>query len=188
MLRTSAIIGGGKKEDRSDNDFYPTPWEVTESLMQFLKLPPCKIWEPACGNGAMSEVLIKHSHTVTSSDLRMSGYGLGNMNFLYTTEYVGFDAVITNPPFNLAEEFIRKSLSIAPIVAMVLKSQYWHAKKRYDLFTKFPPAYILPMTWRPDFMNGGSPTMDCIWTVWIEGNTECKFQPLIKPSLQINLI
>jgi hypothetical protein len=51
---------------------------------------------------------------------------------------------------------------------MLLKSQYWHAAKRHQLFNTHTPAYILPLTWRPDFMfgeRGGAPTMDVLWTV-----------------------
>ena len=185
-LRSSAIIGGGKKEDRQKNDFYPTPPEVTIALMDFLDLnSDLKVWEPACGNGAMSEVIKTYGHTVHSTDLRLdNGYGIGGMDFLNlpNTLYKGlFDVIITNPPFNLAEEFILKALDKAPIVAMVLKSQYWHAKKRVDLFRENTPAFILPMTWRPDFLGGGSPTMDCIWTVWIKGNEHAQYCQLEKP-------
>ena len=180
-LKGSTIIGGGKKEDRQQNDFYPSPPEVTISLMNFLDLPVMKIWEPACGDGSMSKVLEVYGHHVTSTDLRKDcGYGEGGVDFL-TAAPMTCDMVVTNPPFNLAEQFIRKALDTAPIVAMVLKSQYWHAKKRVDLFRENTPAYILPMTWRPDFLGGGSPTMDCIWTVWIKGNQHAQYHQLEKP-------
>lgn len=179
--RLTAMIGGGAKEDRNDNDYYPTPPDVTESLMRFLNLPRMKIWEPACGCGAMSKVMSTHGHFVTSTDLIDRGYGESGVNFL-TAAPMTTHAIITNPPFNLAHEFIEKALKEAPIVAMVLKSQFWHAKKRYPLITKNPPAYVLPLTWRPDFSMGDSPMMDMIWTVWIEGNTESKYIPLIKPK------
>ena len=164
---------------RRELDFYPTPPDVTHALMRFLKLEPCLILEPACGDGAMAEVLKQYGHDVVSSDIRHTGYGNGGIDFLETS--ADYDAVITNPPFNVSEEFIRHALTQAGTVAMVLKSQYWHAKKRSMLFKEFPPAYVLPLTWRPDFMGGergGAPTMEVHWTVWVDGDTDTKYRLL----------
>lgn len=174
---TIQLTGGGSKENRRELDFYPTPPDVTIALMDFLHLAPCIVWECACGDGAMADVIEKYGHAVVRTDLRTG------KDYLKTKGKA--DAIITNPPFNLSAEFIEKALGEAEIVAMVLKSQYWHAKKRLDLFRRNPPAYILPLTWRPDFLNGergGSPTMEVQWTVWINGNTECKYVPLCKPE------
>ena len=42
------IVGANPAEKRSEMDFYPTPPEVTEALLQFLDLPKTTvIWEPA---------------------------------------------------------------------------------------------------------------------------------------------
>ncbi len=52
------LTGGGKKEKRRELDFYPTPPDVTIALMEFLALSRKSIvWEPACGDGAMSKVM-----------------------------------------------------------------------------------------------------------------------------------
>jgi hypothetical protein len=172
------LTTGGEQKNRRKLDFYPTPPDVTHALMLQLNLEPCLIWEPACGDGAMTNVLLEYGHNVLSTDIATG------IDYL-TAEKMMVDAIITNPPFNLSHEFITKALSEAPIVAMLLKSQYWHAKKRYDLFMNNPPAYILPLTWRPDFMNGergGSPTMEVAWTVWIRGNNGSKYIPLLKPK------
>ena len=176
------LTTGGSRYKRRELDFYPTPPEVTIALMEFLKLPKSEIWEPACGNGAMVNVLKEYGHQVTGTDIVT-----GN-DFLKTSGK--YDAIITNPPFNISEQFIEKALKEAPIVAMVLKSQYWHAKKRLKLFNDNKPAFILPLTWRPDFLNGergGSPTMEVIWTVWIEGIKDCKYIPLQKPEVNPTL-
>ena len=177
---TLQLTTGGKKENRRSLDFYPTPPECTVALMEFLNLSPCIIWEPAAGDGAIVKVLESYGHKVIATDIQ-TGY-----DFLKTVGTA--DAIITNPPFNLSHEFILKALHDAPIVAMVLKSQYWHAKKRFDLYKQNPPSYVLPLTWRPDFMGGeggGSPTMEVHWTVWIKGNTGCKYIPLKKPENKI---
>ena len=131
--------------NRRELDFYPTPKDVTIALMEFLNLEKTNIWEPACGNGAMVKVLESYGHNVTGTDitegydyLKINGTGLANV-------------IITNPPFSLSDQFIEKALKEADIVCMLLKSQYWHAKKRRRLFINNLPSYILPLTWRPDF-------------------------------------
>lgn len=168
---------GGSADKRRSLDFYPTPPDVTHALMKFVGLPKhFTVWEPACGDGAMSRVISQYCEYVISTDI-----ATGN-DFLLTTNKV--DAIITNPPFNLSEAFIRRSLGMADVVCMLLKSQYWHAKKRLTLFNENPPAYVLPLTWRPDFMGGergGSPTMDVAWSVWIKGSKTTVYHPLKKP-------
>lgn len=182
---SASIIGAGKKEDRQVMDFYPTPSEVTIALMDFLKLPvPSKIWEPACGEGAMAKIISSYGHTVWPTDIRKTDYCLLEHNFLKTTEEYKMDAIITNPPFNTAHRFILQALKLAPVVAMVLKSQYWHAAKRQHIFIKHPPAWILPLTWRPDFLGGGASQLDCLWTVWIDGDIMTKYKPLMKPNYE----
>ena len=177
------IVGGGAVKDRQAMDFYPTPPDVTRALLDYFEeLRGLNILEPACGDGAMSKVLLEYGNYVTSSDLRESGYGTPNVNFLEGYKDQRFDAIITNPPFNVAEDFIKQSLTVAPFVAMVLKSQYWHAKTRQPLFANQTPAYVMPLTWRPDFLGGGASLMDVIWTVWIHGDYTTKYIPLQRPG------
>ncbi|WP_157266414.1 SAM-dependent DNA methyltransferase [Azohydromonas aeria] len=181
------LANAGSKP-RRELDYYPTPPDATHALMQFLALPRnAAVWEPACGAGAMSDVLTQYVDSVYSTDIRQTGYGIGGKDFL-ATEY-DCDAVITNPPFVLSEQFIRHARDQAPVVAMLLKSQYWHAARRASLFAEMPPAWVLPLTWRPDFLfdqraSGAraAPTMDVVWTVWREGQTATQYRPLLRPG------
>lgn len=43
-----------------------------------------------------------------------------------------FDAIITNPPFSLAKEFILKACEVAPRFAFLLPLNYLHGKERLD--------------------------------------------------------
>lgn len=178
------LVNSSSVNDRVNKDFYPTPPNVTHALMGFLNLSPCTIWEPACGDGAMSTVLESYGHNVVSTDIREdSGFGIGGVDFLTAKSPITCDAIITNPPFAVADQFIRRSIKLAPIVAMLLKSQYWHAEKRTKLFAEHPPTWILALNWRPDFLNGkrgGSPIMECLWTVWERGKTDTRYRILTK--------
>jgi hypothetical protein len=183
-----ALIEGQKLHARKPADFYPSPPDVTQALIDFLNLKPGTfVWEPACGDGAMSKVLSASGCNVHSTDLREdSGYGEGGVDFLTADpEGVAPDWIITNPPFKLAPEFITRSLQITPNAAMLLKSQFWHAARRLELFEKHPPSHILALTWRPAFLEaerGSSPLMDVIWCVWQKNSEGTRFTPVRRPK------
>jgi hypothetical protein len=176
------LTGGNNNNDRRNLDYYPTPKNVTVALLNFLKIPnSLTLWDPACGTYNMSNVFKEYGHKTLETDII---YGQN-----YFTTYLTSDAIITNPPFNLASEFITKAVNEANLVAMLFKSQFWHAAKRYHLFQRYPPQFVLPLTWRPDFLEHeravgakGSPTMDVAWTVWDKSRGHHTiYSPLIKP-------
>jgi hypothetical protein len=186
------VLANASSKDRSSTDFYPTPENVTIALMGYLDLPKTTaIWEPACGEGHMSKVLEKLGFDVNSSDLHDRGYGINGIDFLQTKR-IDIDRsewIITNPPFSLSEQFIRKCIEHKLPFAMLLKSQYWHSAKRRKLFEEHRPKAVLPLTWRPDFLFGsksGSPTMECIWTVWGTEPADCTiYYPLSKLKAEV---
>ena len=186
----SSINGGNTAYERVESDFYPTPPEVTQALIDFLKIPKHEnIWEPACGSGHMSRVFLENGYTVVSSDINQTEATDFTCDF--TREYYDHecDWIITNPPFSRAEDFIKSAYDIGIPFAFLLKSQYWHSKKRLSLFRETNPTYILPLTWRPDFLfktrGKGAPLMDCIWCVWMLQDEPTQYIPLEKPVLKI---
>lgn len=180
-----AITKSMAKWIRKPSDLYPTPADVTYSLLPHIEhlLPSgSRVLEPACADGQMSKALEEFGYEVTSYDLRPEvKYGIGGIDFLAPdpdedvfSEGV-WDAVITNPPFNAAEAFIRRALELAPVVAMLLKSQYWNTSNRKALFRETKPYLELNLTWRPAFLEaerGKSPLMDCMWMVWVKGHDD----------------
>ena len=178
-LQASCIVGGrSPRYKRAASDFYPTPAEVTTALLEFLKLPAGTIiWEPACGENHMVDVMRCAGYEVVATDIQ------SGTDFL-TTDCADCDWIITNPPFSLAEQFIYRCIQHKKPFALLLKSQYWHAKKRLTLFRRYPPSFVCPLTWRPDFTGkqrgGGNPLMDMMWVVW-GGTHDTRYVPLEKP-------
>lgn len=175
------MIGGNPTANRSETDFYPTPPDVTDALLLLLELPKTTvIWEPACGEMDMVSALQSAGHTVIATDLK---YG---QDFL-TEALPECDWIITNPPFRVSDKFIERCVEHGKPFALLLKSQYWHARKRYDLFFNHAPAYVCPLTWRPDFLfkkheKRSAPLMDVMWCVWIPGSEGTRYVPLSKPG------
>src|SRR5215468_10798296 len=102
MLDKSAQPGMHKYETRGA-DCYQTPPCAVEALLKVEKLPQ-KIWEPACGPGAIVKVLRSHGHEVIGSD----ALHYQNPTHFYGRDFLteklpqGCEAIITNPPFRLA--------------------------------------------------------------------------------------
>lgn len=174
------IIGANPAQKRSETDFYPTPPEATKALLKFLDLPKSRvIWEPACGEMDMVNVMQSEGYSVVASDLSLG------QDFL-TMPLPDCDWIITNPPFSAADKFIARCAEHGKPFAFLLKSQYWHARKRYELFKHVKPAFVCPLTWRPDFLfktqKKGGPLMDVMWCVWLPGfNGTTRYVPLVKP-------
>ena len=190
-----SILANRSAADRNKTDYYRTPPDVTIALLDFLQKEERLfrlydvIWEPACGTGEMVEAMQEMGYRTIYSDLYPTGWRGEHEQFNFLTDFMNpnlYDWIITNPPFSQAEYFIRRALELDVPFAFLLKSQFWHARKRIELFEKHPPAYVLPLTWRPDFLWGaksGSPTMECIWTVWLGSDCITEYHPLRRPAV-----
>lgn len=154
---------------RAKDDFYSTPSECTAALLPHIKDFPNMIWEPACGEGAISKVLLAGGYSVFSSDIRNYGYPHTSLSDFLSLSRAGPPAVVTNPPYKYAEAFICQAFALGCThIAMLLKSNFWHAR-RDGLFERHPPSEILSLMWRPDFTGAGSPFLDVAWNIWRSG-------------------
>jgi hypothetical protein len=157
---------------RKKSDFYETPYSLTSQFIEAENIPRTwKVLEPACGDGAIVRVLEKYHYTVIGKSIEHGD------DFL--DETCCYDAIITNPPFSLAFEFINKAKKLSNYVAMLLPLSYLHGKRRYDAIysdTSFPlsKVYVFtryPMLGDPLRSDGKYRTgmMVYAWFVWIKG-------------------
>ena len=149
--------------ERKERDLYETPAWVTEALLPHL--PECRtIWEPAAGSGKMSRVLEGFAGTVISSDIAEG------QDFLAADGFDG-DAIITNPPYEQAAEFIERALSLTAsdgLVTMLLRTDFDHAKSRQHLFQHPAFSKKLVLTKRIKWFEDskGQPSFNHAWFVW----------------------
>ena len=157
MKKNSALayVGHNANNDREENDFYPTPDNATQSLLDRQKFDG-NIWECACGNGAMSKLMINNGYDVYSSDLINRGYGETGIDFLQSTKQV--DNIVTNPPFNLATEFTTHAFTLArKKVVMLSKISYLEGiKRREQIFNKRKLEKVLIFSRRVPFKKESS--------------------------------
>lgn len=161
------------KADAGHGDFFPTPPWATHAL--FDKIGPLTgvVWEPACGDGAMAKVIAERcpEATVFSTDLHHRGFGDSGLNFL-AMKY-SCDHIVTNPPYSLAEPFVRHALGVSKgTVAMLLKLNFLEGVKRKKLFEEHPPAWVYVFSRRIKFpmpSGAGGGVLAYAWFVWLPG-------------------
>ncbi len=110
----SRLIGSGDPQKRKESDFYATPVEATEELLRREKFEG-SIWEPACGDGAISRTLNLWGYSeVYSSDIVDRGYTPAEVPLDFLTCMTrNTHNIITNPPFSLGTEFTIHALNCA---------------------------------------------------------------------------
>lgn len=105
------------------DDLYETPDVATRALLKAECIPLC-VWEPSCGPGAIVRVLRDSGRAVIATDL--VDYGCpdseSRRDFLMETEAPpGVPAIVMNPPFKLAEEFVEHAITLVPEVYALLR-------------------------------------------------------------------
>lgn len=179
MAVLDALNSGGK---RRELDFYPTPPEATRALLPHIKGWHPDIWEPCCGDGAISKVLELAGYAAVSSDLVFRGYGRGGVDF-FDYQEPETETIVTNPPFGRADEFIFHARNIGvQRMALLLKINFFNAAKRLNVWGGWRPRMVLPFTWRLDFTGAGSPHTDCMWVLWDRTDYLTGFDLLRRPA------
>lgn len=166
---------------RIERDLYETPEWVTLALVPHLPTSDCVVWEPASGGGKMVAALLKAGFDVTASDIA------DGRDFLTQPAPKPFRAIITNPPYELATEFIERALKMmmgGGFVAMLLRTDFDHAKTRRHLFAgcpMFSRKVVLTkrIRWFEDSL--GSPSFNHAWYVWEDCH---QGPPIIKYDFQ----
>lgn len=169
--------GISKTAVREANDYYATDPRAMEDLLQHEKFHP-EIWEPACGEGNLSEVLKQHGYNVYSTDLIDRGYQNELLDFLGTDKKWHGD-IITNPPFKYTTEFVLRGLDALQNgrkLALFLKINYLSGKRRYkEIYSKVPPYRVYVFSGRRACSRNNRPegykhgAMDYCWMIWEKG-------------------
>lgn len=165
---------------RSPADFYPTPPEATEALLRVETFRHRRIWEPACGNGAISKVLEAAGYNVFSSDLHDRGYGTPNVDFPASVDMYACN-IVTNPPFSLVLPFARRAVDATAgtqrgKVALLLRLACLEGKARREFFESSPLARVWVFSKRVQFKRPGwedtgkGGMVAYAWYVWEHGH------------------
>ena len=164
---------------RAPSDFYPTPKWCVRRILEAVDLPGGQWLEPCIGHGAVVAATagIRSDVVWTGLDVHASFARPVSVlpppvRFLAEdfTQWrpaapLSFDVVITNPPYAIAQAIIERSLSLAPIVVMLLRLNYLASAGRALFMRRHPPdVYVLPN--RPSFSGRGTDSIEYAWFVW----------------------
>ncbi len=187
VLSGTSLAGTSTTRERANYDYYATPYQATEMLLDEVKFSG-NFLEPCVGGGHIVDVIKRYypDECVYGVDLVDRGYPNTLVADFLKHDFLGqkFDNVVTNPPFSLAQEFLEKSMEVVNDggkIAMFLKIQFLEGAKRREMFKKYPPKYIYVFVKRQAPWNNGSPvdekgkpwssTMCFAWFVWEKGFT-----------------
>jgi hypothetical protein len=175
MLDHSCAPPRSPLRERGD-DAYMTPPCATAALLRHVKLPH-RLWECACGDGSgILDPLRAAGHEVIGSDL----VDYGRPDCFWRRDFLlewkapdGCEAIVTNPPFKLARQFIEHALDLSPLVVMLLRLAFYESERRCAILEERGLARILcfrkrlPMMHRREWQgrkaNSG---MAFAWFVW----------------------
>jgi hypothetical protein len=189
-------------------DDFPTPPWATRALCERLlalghPLASQTAWEPCCNRGYMVKPLREYLANVRASDVhRYPDYALDDEPELMDFTLTGatepkVDWTVGNPPFNLAEAFIRTALAVSRVgCAMLVRGAFTEGERRYEqLFSRLPPAFELKFSERvvmlrgrliragaPDPFNldeqgnpkAASSATSYVWLVWLHGESDTR--------------
>lgn len=173
-------------KEREINDYYATSPNSVVGLLDKLKeygimLHDKVVIEPAVGDGAiirkLSEVRFnkfvcydvvdrKFPHTILQDFLTVESLNISEPK-----------AIITNPPYKLAPEFVEHSMGLldeGEYCIMLLKIQFLESQSRRPLFDKYPPKHIWVFSERQKCLKNGvddgtSSAMCYAWYVFQKG-------------------
>jgi hypothetical protein len=196
MDRKEAVNGAravmaSRQHPADDFDFAPTPPWATRALMERVlpnirdidfEIREQKVWEPACGEGHMAEVLAEYFKQVTATDIAdhaFYGYGAGGNDFLQPHTIIPLrerDWIITNPPFeDKAEAFTLRALDLARVgVAIFAQLRWLETIGRYEnIFRDRPPTLLAFFVERVPLCMGrydptGTTATAYMWLVWVK--------------------
>jgi hypothetical protein len=156
-------------------DLYETPPIAVEALLTVENLPHW-LWEPCAGRGAIAKMLRDRGHAVVCSDLiQYDDFPLHFVGdfMLQTKTPASCDAILTNPPYQIATEFTRHALDLAPKVYLLLRLAFLESQRRIDLIERSGLARVhvfrkrLPMMHRHGWSGPrASSAIPFAWFVW----------------------
>lgn len=164
-----------KARERAEADWYVEPPTAVEGLFDVQRFSGW-VWDPACGRGTIPKVCEAKGLKVIATDLYDRGYGVPNIDFLThqcLDEDPQVDNVICNPPFELAEAFLKRALQVARHkVAFLLRWSWAEGAKRRWVWDETPLAAIHPFARRVSMPPGNVATKAkggavCFaWWIW----------------------
>ena len=175
----SATGRNKKGKERREADFYPTPAFCTNALLAEVRFGRL-ILDPAAGDGAILDVVsgwaMPDGSPFVTLGLELDkerAKTAAQKHRVYhadalTDSWPACDAIITNPPYSLASEFVARAMTQASSVpkAFLLPLGFLGSEGRAVMHRSYPSdLYVIPR--RPSFTSDGKTDAEVYgWFVW----------------------
>lgn len=151
-----------KPQSQGKPDDFQTPPEAVAFLLPYLDRG-WRIWEPAVGAGNIVRALSTAGIEAIGSDI------LGGQDFRTFEPVERWDAIVTNPPFSIKNEWIARCYSLDKPWALLLPLTTLEGRVRQTMFAA-NGIEVLLLPSRPEFTTpsgkvGGS-WFACAWFTW----------------------
>lgn len=159
--RSSAVMQQRAEADDSLDDFPTQPW-ATRALCRYIagysdqRLGDLIARDPCANRGHMVRPLQEYFAGVDASDVHDYGAGFPIADYLFPIPLVPVDWTFINPPFRLADQFIRRAMdtSIRGVV-VICRNGFLEGSDRYvELFKPEPPSVVLQFCERVVMLKG----------------------------------
>lgn len=184
--------------DNHISDYYVTPRKPIYDLFNALKESECcdlftandgrlhwwhKYLDPCAGgdeNNEMSYPTVIQSlgvfnDYITTVDIRENSRSKIKASIFDCKWDSQYKVVITNPPFNIAEDIIKKSFEFVEeggYVIMLLRLNFFGSKKRKEFWQNNMPILTFVHRERISFTNGQTDSIEYMHCVWKKGVTQ----------------
>jgi hypothetical protein len=110
--------------ERPESDNYPTPIPLIIELEKLGILKRRVVYhDPGCGDGQLVNTINSLGYKCTGDDIRMTGN-----DFLLDTRKR--EAILTNAPFSIYDDFILHAKEVSPIVISIGKTNFFGSHSR----------------------------------------------------------
>ena len=155
------------KHNKEEYEYYPTPTEAIELARPLLDQNK-KWWEPCAGDG---RILEHFDNVVIGTDIKPRSSKVQEDNFMTMDKPNMIEGIITNPPFTLGYDLIKKSLYEWKIPALLLlRVEYIAAKSRQDVVKNMTDMHIVSDLIKFKTISGrivnGNGTGRCAWMLF----------------------
>ena len=176
--------------ERIAEDFYVEPEWCSRRLFEHVGFSG-SVYDPACGLGRIVRAAREEGYESFGTDITKRSPDCGSeVDFLScqrgqlpvnaNSRFFSIPSVVCNPPFKLAEAFVKRALQIAEYeVAMLLPTTWRSGDSRSRWLEATPLAAVLDLTPRPSMPPGsmieagidpGGGTVDYAWYIWRRGH------------------
>jgi hypothetical protein len=163
---TSSAVMQQRAEAHDSLDDFPTPPWATRALFEHVIIPNVgslprhglkmqRCWEPCANRGYMYLPLKEYFAFVAATDIFDYGMGYYQHDFLMPympgpIDATGVDWIITNPPFRLALDIIKRGIEVSRVgVAVLVRTSFEEGTDRYKrLFQQLQPSLMGAFTER----------------------------------------